>query len=330
MKFTNIRLRGMHFVKKEPRTATAASVYAGYADGSVRRLNVQGQRLWTLTDFTNDITAIIETEFRQVLISSLDGSLKRFNSEGDLVWSYDDHTGAINALAFDVAENEIITASSDGSVRKLGFDKTLVWSYTGHTGAVNGVAVSVTGYVHSAGADGTVKKLQLDGQDAIWSVSEHTGIIKGVFVDIDGDVYSYGDDNLIIKYSGEDGTVLWTFNGNVTDVVDVTVDQYGNVYSVSFDGILRNISTTGQEVDSFDMMDEPTGIDRDVSGYLYVSLRNNGVMRITNVGSELWTYNNHTSDVTAVACTQAIVMYPPVITYAEYFPLLAPENLTAE
>lgn len=330
MKFSNIQIRGMHFLKKEPRTETAASVYAGYADGSVRRLNIQGQRLWTIDDFTGAITKVIETELRQTFISSLDGTVKRYNSSGDLIWSYDDHTGAINDMAFDVSETEIITASSDGSVRKLTEDKTLVWSYTGHTGAVNGVAVSVSGNVHTAGNDGTVKKLELDGQDSIWSVSEHTGTILGIAVDIDGDVYSFGTDNLIIKYSGIDGTVLWTFSGNVTDVIDVVIDQYGNVFSVSFDGILRNINSSGQEVDAFDLEDEPTGIDRDVSGYLYVSLRNNGVVRLTNIGSEMWVYNNHASDVTTVSCTQAIVMYPPIITSAEFYPLLAPEDLEAE
>lgn len=331
MKFDNVKIRGMHFVRKESRIATAASVYVGYEDGSLTRLNLKGHRMWTKKEFTQPITSVLENEDRKVYVSGADGVLKKFDNDGTTIWTYTGHSSSINDMVLDRTNGgeQVVTASSDGKVNRVDNDKTLVWSFTGHSGAVHGVDVDVFGNVYTAGNDGTVKRLAYDGQSEVWSVSEHTSTINGVAVDIDGSVYSFGKDNSVVKYDGADGAVIWKFNGNTTEVVDIAVDQYGNVFTVSVDGNLRNVNSEGSEVNVVDLGAEPVGVAVDVSGYVYVGVEGTGGVRLKNDGSEVWSYRNINSEPSMVATTEQIVMFPPIISSGVYEPLLPPEDVRA-
>lgn len=331
MKISNVSWNGEYKLEKKIRVNTSSSAYIGYDDGTLRRLNTLGQRLWTADEFSMPITAIVETEGKMVYVSSEDGNIKKLDDLGALLWSFTQHTDSVNELGLYRGNDPetIYSASSDNTVRKIEANGTQTWSFTGHTNEVTGVTVDIDNYAYSCSLDGTVKKIALDGQSALWSKSEHSDTINGVYADIDGFVYSYGDDNQIVKYDGETGDVVWKSTANSSAVLDLTMDQYGNIYSVSLDGMLRNLNSEGSEVSSIDLGSVPTGVDISVSGYIYVGITG-GIKRYDNSLTEEWYYSNHSSNSSTIYTSHQTVMFPPVITYFEFVPLLAPENLSAE
>ena len=130
------------------------------------------------------------------------------------------------------------------------------WTFNGHTDDVLGVAVDGDGYVYSGSQDGTVRKIDPDGNE-VWSFTGHTNRVQGVAVDSDGYVYSGSYDGTVRKVS-PDGSEIWSFTGHTDTVDGVVVDSDGYVYSESYDGTVRKIDPDGNEFDSFSVDDDQT------------------------------------------------------------------------
>lgn len=231
-----------------------------------------------------------------------------------------------------LANNDILKIDANTGVEDVG------WRFTGHTDKVTGVAVDPDGYVYSSSYDGTVRKIDPDGNE-VWKFEKHTSTyIMDVGVDSDGYVYSCDYDGYVIKIT-PNGREVWSYEANTivrclsemggiiyigcghpTDTTtvraisgDETVWSFkvstNNVYSIATGGKyvyagaakLYKIDKDGNGIWTFDTNSSMHGVSVSPEAP-YVGDNTDRVYKVDDSnGSEIWRFTEHTNAINAVA-----------------------------
>ena len=253
-------------------------VYSGSSDQTVRKIDPDGNELWS-SDVNTTIYTVAVDQDRFVFIGNFDNTIRKIDPGGNQVWSFTGHENTVYGLDTD-RNGFVYSASLDNTVRKIDPDGNQVWAFTGHSDNVWDVAVDQDGFVYSGSSDQTVRKIDPDGNQ-VWSFTGHSGNIRTVTVDQDGFVYSgsFGTEDSILRKIDPDGNQVWSFSGDgsTSTVHNVTVDQDGFVYYGSNDRTARKIDPDGNQLwlIEFDgVNDAVRGVDISRDGAVYLCFGN--------------------------------------------------------
>ena len=180
-----------------------------------------------------------------------------------------------------------------------------VWSFKGHSEKVNSVVVDNDGYVYSGSQDGTVKKIDSDGNE-VWSFDKYTyeeysnADYYDLAVNSKGYIYSVNNFESRVKI-GPNGKEVWE---NTMGIVanSVTIDSEGYVYLGSIsDGTIKKIKPDGKEVWDYEFPIITNSITVDSAGYIYIGSFDGTVMKISSDRNEIWRFKGHSDDVYDIA-----------------------------
>ncbi|MEJ8546687.1 hypothetical protein [Brevibacillus borstelensis] len=134
------------------------------------------------------------------------------------------------------------TDAPDNKVYKTQNGFTIAWTFTEHTDAVNGVAFDQQGYVYTASADKTAKKITPDGSK-VWSF-QAAGALKAIALDLNANVYVAGDSDL--KKVGPNGGTKTNYTRFAPGLYhNISLDQFDNIYH-STDRLIQKLNNSGE------------------------------------------------------------------------------------
>ena len=271
-------------------------IASGAFDNQVKKIDKDGNLIWTFTGHTNAVRAVAVDSHGFVYSASSDNTVRKIDPDGNQVWSFTGHTNIIEALAIDNYGN-VYSGGRDNTVRKIDSDGNQVWSFTGHTNDVHGLTTDKDGNIYSASRDSTVRKISSAGNQ-IWSFNNHTNRVRNLYVDNQLNVYSVGDDNTVRKISST-GNQIWSFTGHNSSVWGIVVDNYGNVFSGALNGNLIKKSSNGNQIDLINISNSIRHIAIDSLNNIYVA-NESGVLKYDNQLNEIWSFEDHTQSVFAI------------------------------
>ena len=83
-------------------TATGNNVYTGSQDGTVRKLNSNGNEIWSFTGHTgSSVFDVAVDSLGNVYTGSTDNTVRKIDSNGNQIWSFTGHTASVYAVAVD-------------------------------------------------------------------------------------------------------------------------------------------------------------------------------------------------------------------------------------
>jgi hypothetical protein len=281
------------------------NVYGASEDTTLRKIDSQGNQVWSFTGFTADVFGVaVSDDGSAVYGAGYDSTLRKIDSAGNEVWSFTGFTAGLSTVAAeDDGSNVYASAFSIGdySVRKIDSAGNEVWSFTGFTYFVYGIATESDGsYVYGASQDRTLRKIDSAGNQ-VWSFTGFGDTVNSVAVS-DGStaVYAGADDNTLRKINSQ-GNQVWSFTGFSESVDAVAVTEDGSHVYAGSTNSLRKIDSSGNEVWSFAeiggvMMHVAVSDDGDV----YVA-ESSVVRKIDSQGNEVWSFTGFTGGVRGVA-----------------------------
>ncbi len=278
-----------------------ANIYTASYDNTIKKIDADGNVLWTFTGHTGQVYAVTVDYDGFVYSGSYDKRLKKIDPNGNQVWESIDE-GYITGVAVDL--NGYVYTSSYSYVSKIDPDGNRLWTNTEHTSYVRAVAVDDLGFVYSCSEDNTVRKIDSNGNQ-VWSFTGHTANVTSVVVGSNGFVYSGSADNTVRKID-PDGNQVWSFTGHTSTVYGVAVTNDDYVYSCSFNNTIRKINSEGTEVSSYigNNGDYLYVIAVDETGYVYTGGDKNSVYQLNPLMDIVWNTTIHSDRISAIAATK--------------------------
>lgn len=275
------------------------NVYTAGEDGSVHKLDMNGEQVWIYDQFEDVVMGVdADSEGNVYGVTRAGNQLHKIDSNGEQVWTNGEMGAWPNAVAVG-SNGNIYTGSDDDSAYKFSSDGDLLWTYDKHVAKITAVA-SNGEYLYTGGQDRQVHKIDAEDGSQVWTYKEHNEGVSGITFDKQGNVYTAAADG-IHKVNSE-GKQVWTKGG--MPGIDVKVAYHdGRVYTVggTKDLIVLNAedgsriwSYTGQELPIRDVAVDSTG-------FSYTAGKNQEVHKVNPNGEQVWTYGEHTGDVIEVA-----------------------------
>ncbi len=270
------------------------NVYTASEDGEVHRLNTNGSRVWSYSEFEDAVTDVEVDSTGSVYATTIGiTSLHKIDSNGEQIWTYEEPQGW--ARSVDVGQD--VYVSSD-SVHKVTPDGEQVWTYEEHFEAVMGLAAD-GGAVYTASEDRQVHRVSSEGEQE-WVYEEHSEPVYDVAVDSEGNVYTAAGDG-VHKISSE-GDQVWTYDGHGGPNVGGVTVRDGLVYTVGDSQQLHVLDAeSGDRSWTYSQDVWINDVAVDDAGYVYTAGNNGQVHKIDPRGDQVWTYEEHSGHVEGIA-----------------------------
>lgn len=287
---------------------TPQYLYTSAFDDTLKKIDSQGNEVWSFTDFNPNTRAVATDYFGNVYLatSSSDDSLTKIDSQGNKVWGSESEFSGLRDVVVDRAGN-IIVLGGNRNVYKLNQEREILWqkSFDFWSG-LEAVAVDGDNNVYIAPYD-TVLKYDPDGE-LIWNYSSlpdwwHT---RALTTDRHNNVYVATQEQEVHKLNSE-GEHQWTYDGHTSGLRDVQVDHQGNVYVSEVDPVITKLNSNGELVWTVD--NGHGGISWtalvDASGNIYTVGSDNTTRKHSPEGEQIWTFEGHEDNVRSGALDKA-------------------------
>lgn len=193
------------------------------------------------------------------------GEIRKIDSDGNLIWTNTDNEGQLSKIVLDSSENVYSIGygfDTDYVVRKINSSGTLVWTYTPVAGSWNGMCLDVddSGNVYAGFYNGSIVKINSSGT-AVWTYTDHSEYPFDVKYDSVNDaIYVAYSDHQTHKINSS-GVQVWTYDAVYGDnnLCNLDFDAAGNVYiGTKYYSIIRldSTGTLDWENNNFETTDE--------------------------------------------------------------------------
>jgi len=263
--------------------------YVGLAsDGSVVRLNGDGDTIWEYTVPTGAINDIHVDSNQFIYASSNDEVLYKIDPYGNQVWQFTGFTDIIEDIVID-SDNNIYAVARDNTVRKIDSDgNQLDIKNLQSDGAIIILSIDIddNGNIYAGDATGNLFKLD-NNLDLVWQEQTYGNGIWAIYVkdneihvgDQLGNYYIIDSDGTIINDNGDIGS--WIF--------DISSDSNGNIYLVGNDSSYTKYDSNNNQLFSENKnIGDIKNIYIDDNDFVYVATRNEIITKYSPNGAELW------------------------------------------
>ena len=227
------------------------NIYSSSEDGSVRKLDRDGQELWNFSVGTIAYVAGVDNSENVYcarsgaatagvsggLFIDTPGAIYKLSPTGEKVWEYIVSNSLVNCVCADSSGNVYFAytnASNVVSVRKLNSAGTLVWEKAQvFTNMILDIGVDTNGNVYCGGYDKQLKKYNSSGTEQ-WTITMDGYIRTIEFMEQDfiivggnGASFYYGDLNVNLSNLSQ-----WAVDSRFTDtpIYGIAMDYEGEIY----------------------------------------------------------------------------------------------------
>lgn len=328
MKINNIAYDGKLEVQLPRRERTTLMVFSA-DNNTLTLTNARGRDFARNTTHTGKINTIFEDLDKNIYTGSDDGTVKKFNRNLEQVWSYSEITGNVTAIVMNYEDGFLYVGSSTGDLAKLDpSDRTQLWRVNPNGSSdVTDITISNEGGLYVTATNNTLKRINLSDGSTEWNMTTHSSTINAVTSTIDLVQYTGDNSGRIIK-SDASGAVLKNESIFPSSVVSMARDIVGNVHAMDADGNVKTLNSDLSEIFSFDVsgLGTPSKMIMDHRGRYYIK-SGEKIGCFSQTGELEWISEGHDSD--ALFVTVFPIMVPPLITEYVFVELEAPTNLVA-
>lgn len=273
-------------------------VYSGSEDNTVRKIDADGNQVWSFTGHTGYVNDIDADDNGNVYTASEDKTIRKIDSNGNQVWS-NSYTARTTGVRVD-KDGFVYTSSYDGNVRKLDNNGNQIWTYTGYGGDIFKVRIDTVGNVYMAYRANEIRKLDSSGQ-LVLTITNMEQQQSNFDIDLDGNIYAKGSDK-ITKHDS---------NGNLVNSTNmfshpnnIELDGQGHVFATLFNGdsfkFDLDLNLILQKTD-FPSNFAAYAMSVDLIGNVYYGISNDDIIKAnSNLDAISWTFTGHTDSIRAV------------------------------
>lgn len=256
------------------------NVYSGSGglnDQSIKKLDKDGNLIWTYSNPTVGVNGLIVDDSDNVYAALGDEKVQKLDPSGNVQWTFTGHQfdsdslSQVDSLAIDSSNN--IISRSFVTVKKLTTSGNEAWS------------------------------VEIVSDNEVFGDNPPTISPTDVAVDSLDNVYAtYKEGGGFRKFNSSNGNELWMFDYFGEWFHSVAIDDSDNIYIGDGNGTIRQISTGGtvnwQKTIHGDRIE---AIDVDKDGNIYTASRDNTAKRLDPNGNVLWTFSGHAQTVNSIA-----------------------------
>ena len=149
---------------------------------------------WPFSNLSEYLNSMVIDSSANIYAGSGDAIIRKINSNGNIVWTFesqangnsDGHSSTVYGLVIDSSGN-IYSGSADRTVKKIDSSGSIIWTFEskangnpdGHTGNIHGVAIDSDDNVYSTGYDKMIKKIDPNG-NLVWSIIKHVNYVRDI------------------------------------------------------------------------------------------------------------------------------------------------------